>query len=200
MQLRASRRSAFASSCERWASATSERPTRSCPGRSTRRRPRSSPRSCAVCSTPTAASTTATKSRYVGLGSASKQLLQGAQRLLSTFGVASSIYADPHRHAERVLPTQRSTVDERSYNAGPMFDLRICSPSIAAFADEIGFTVTAKVRQAREAARRASLLQRRPDDDSTRRTRSDDGVELTYNLSEPRNHSYVANGVVVRNC
>ena len=31
-------------------------------------------------------------------------------------------------------------------------------------------------------------------------TRRDDGVELTYNLSEPRNHSYVANGVVVRNC
>ena len=28
----------------------------------------------------------------------------------------------------------------------------------------------------------------------------EDGVELTYNLSEPRNHSYVANGVVVRNC
>ena len=25
-------------------------------------------------------------------------------------------------------------------------------------------------------------------------------LELTYNLSEPRNHSYVANGVVVRNC
>ncbi len=30
--------------------------------------------------------------------------------------------------------------------------------------------------------------------------RIDEGVELTYNLSEPRNHSYVVNGVVVRNC
>src|SRR6056297_3734371 len=30
--------------------------------------------------------------------------------------------------------------------------------------------------------------------------RLDEGIELTYNLSEPRNHSYVANGVVVRNC
>jgi ribonucleoside-diphosphate reductase alpha chain len=30
--------------------------------------------------------------------------------------------------------------------------------------------------------------------------RCDDGVELTYNLSEPRNHSYVVNGIVVRNC
>ncbi len=30
--------------------------------------------------------------------------------------------------------------------------------------------------------------------------RSDEGIELTYNLSEPRNHSYVVNGVVVRNC
>jgi ribonucleoside-diphosphate reductase alpha chain len=32
------------------------------------------------------------------------------------------------------------------------------------------------------------------------RERHDDGVELTFNLSEPRNHSYVVNGVVVRNC
>ncbi len=30
--------------------------------------------------------------------------------------------------------------------------------------------------------------------------RTDDGVELTYNLSEPRNHSYVVDGIVVRNC
>ncbi len=30
--------------------------------------------------------------------------------------------------------------------------------------------------------------------------RTNDGVELTYNLTEPRNHSYVVNGVVVRNC
>src|SRR5690606_31029451 len=30
--------------------------------------------------------------------------------------------------------------------------------------------------------------------------RSDDGIELTYNLSEPRNHSYVVNGLVVSNC
>jgi len=30
--------------------------------------------------------------------------------------------------------------------------------------------------------------------------RTDDGVELTFNLSEPRNHSYVVDGIVVRNC
>jgi ribonucleoside-diphosphate reductase alpha chain len=30
--------------------------------------------------------------------------------------------------------------------------------------------------------------------------RTEDGRELTYNLSEPRNHSYIVNGLVVRNC
>ena len=30
--------------------------------------------------------------------------------------------------------------------------------------------------------------------------RTPDGVELTYNLTEPRNHSYVVNGLVVANC
>src|SRR6266702_1512677 len=30
--------------------------------------------------------------------------------------------------------------------------------------------------------------------------RTPDGVELTYNLTEPRNHSYIVNGLVVANC
>ena len=30
--------------------------------------------------------------------------------------------------------------------------------------------------------------------------RTNDGHELTYNLKEPRNHSYVVNGIVTRNC
>src|SRR5262249_15863610 len=30
--------------------------------------------------------------------------------------------------------------------------------------------------------------------------RTPDGIELTYNLMEPRNHSYIVNGLVVANC
>jgi ribonucleoside-diphosphate reductase alpha chain len=68
------------------------------------------------------------------------------------------------------------------------------------FAAEIGFGLSRK-----SAVLQAAIVDRPRgsyDVDTTIRltARTDDGVELTYNLSEPRNHSYVANGVVVRNC
>ncbi|MEK7425402.1 MAG: LAGLIDADG family homing endonuclease [Actinomycetota bacterium] len=138
------------------------------------------------------------KSRYVGLGSASKQLLQGAQRLLATLGVTSSIYATKGESREAFSYT---TVDgqDRRYSAGPMFDLRISAGGIRRFADVIGFSVRAK---ADKLATVLSQHRQYAKDQTTAQlvSRTDDGVELTYNLSEPRNHSYVANGVVVRNC
>ena len=140
-----------------------------------------------------------TKSRYVGLGSASKRLLQGAQRLLSTLGIASSIY--PTRIGDTADSFSYTTVDgeQRNYGAGPMFDLRISAGAIKLFSDVVGFNVTSKRDKL---SRLLSEHRQYAKDQTTTRlvTRVDDGVELTYNLSEPRNHSYVANGVVVRNC
>ncbi|MGD9999248.1 MAG: LAGLIDADG family homing endonuclease, partial [Ilumatobacteraceae bacterium] len=139
------------------------------------------------------------KSRYVGLGSASKRLLQGAQRLLTTLGISSSIYATRTSSVGGVFPYTTVAGDEQTYSAGPMFDLRISAGSIRRFADVVGFTVGSKRDKL------ANLLAEHrfyAKHQSTTRlvSRTDDGVELTYNLSEPRNHSYVANGVVVRNC
>ena len=140
-----------------------------------------------------------TKSRYVGLGSASKRLLQGAQRLLSTLGIASSIY--PTRSGEAAASFSYTTVDgdQRTDSGGPMFDLRVSAGAIKLFSDVVGFSVTSK----RDTLSRLLSEHRQYEKDQTTTrlvTRRDDGVELTYNLSEPRNHSYVANGVVVRNC
>ena len=139
-----------------------------------------------------------TKSRYVGLGSASKPLLQGVQRLLTTFGVASSIYATRGGSKTSFSDTRRDGTDV-SYGSGPTFDLRISSRSIAVFAREIGFSLSVKSAKLDELVTNHRFYDV---DQTTARlvSRTDDGVELTYNLSEPRNHSYVANGVVVRNC
>jgi ribonucleoside-diphosphate reductase alpha chain len=79
-----------------------------------------------------------------------------------------------------------------------MFDLRISRQDIAAYARDIGFSLSAK------AAKLSGILE----DHALRRSkastrlvhRTPDGVELTYNLTEPKNHSYVVNGLVVRNC
>ena len=89
---------------------------------------------------------------------------------------------------------RRRTTDRATY------DLRISGASMQRFAAEIGFGLSRKA-----AVLRSAVIERSRgfyEVDTTIRLvgRLDDGVELTYNLSEPRNHSYVANGIVVRNC
>ena len=73
--------------------------------------------------------------------------------------------------------------------------------SVERFAAEIGFTLRRKAAMLRTAVvERLRPAYERAVAPIHLTERIDDGIELTYNLSEPRNHSYVANGVVVRNC
>jgi len=135
---------------------------------------------------------------YVGLGSASKALLKDVQRLLTTFGISSRLYKTKAATSDGSFSYTSKSGQARSYGNAAFYDLRISSVSLAVFAEHIGFSLGSK----------AALLQDilfDHDRYSVRRTahlleRSDDGVELTYNLSEPRNHSYIVDGVVVRNC
>jgi ribonucleoside-diphosphate reductase alpha chain len=138
------------------------------------------------------------KERYVGLGSSSHELLRGAQRLLSTVGVFSRIYVTRKESTDVAFTYVRNDGTFSIYESSPMFDLRITGRSIERFADAIGFSIPHKV----ETLRHVLTAHRRYSTDTTVRLteRTDDGVELTYNLSEPRNHSYIVNGLVVRNC
>jgi ribonucleoside-diphosphate reductase alpha chain len=143
------------------------------------------------------AAQTANGTRYVGLGSVSVELLRDVQRMLSCFGIGSRIHPTRETGASTFTYT---TVDgaDREYTGGQSYDLRISGQDIPAFAAAIGFDhrrkaerlagwlSTARFHRTRQTARLVS--------------REFDGIETTYNLSEPRNHSYVANGVVVRNC
>jgi ribonucleoside-diphosphate reductase alpha chain len=137
------------------------------------------------------------KSRYVGLGSASAELLRGVQRLLSTLGISSRVY--PTRQAaDGAFSYVRKDGGTATYGSQPQFDLRISSRSIAAFAEHINFSVPAKREKL------ASLIANHRFYDKATAVqlveRTDDGVELTYNLTESRNHSYVVQGLPVSNC
>jgi ribonucleoside-diphosphate reductase alpha chain len=136
---------------------------------------------------------------YVGLGSISPELLRGVQRLLSTFGVSSRIYTANNAGQSR-FTYERADGSTVRYQRHASYDLRIFGSSVTRFAAEIGFGL-----QRKAAILRSIITDRvRPEYHTNtaihlvERTQQD--VELTYNLSEPRNHSYVANGVVVRNC
>jgi ribonucleoside-diphosphate reductase alpha chain len=135
----------------------------------------------------------------VGLGSPSRNLLLGVQKLLATFGVGS-----------RISSTRRPGEPPRSYAGGDdaphqhqqagTYELRIASSSIIPFARHIGFSLSRKQGLLRDLVMDPPV-ELHPFGTTARLVeRTEDGVELTYNLSEPRNHSYVVDGFVVRNC
>ena len=136
--------------------------------------------------------------RYVGLGSCSKELLRDVQRLLSARKTFSRIYDTNEASEEGSFSYVRNDGSEVTYARSAMSDLRITAKSIERYATLIGFSHPDK------AAKLASLINDhvRYDTANTVRlaSRSDDGTETTYNLCEPRNHSYVVNGLVVSNC
>ncbi len=69
------------------------------------------------------------KGSYVGLGSASRMLLVDVQRLLTTFGISSTIYRG-RGTAKSSFPYVRKDGSTTEYQGSPMFDLRISSTSI----------------------------------------------------------------------
>ena len=137
---------------------------------------------------------------YVGLGSTSPDLLRGVQRLLTTFGITSRVYQAKKAAKRGPFSYTNKSGETVAYGSSATYDLRITSGSVAVFAEHIGFSLSRKAALLREL-----IVQPRKRPYTARRTgrlleRTNDGIELTYNLSEPRNHSYIVDGIVVRNC
>ncbi|MPZ87939.1 MAG: ribonucleoside-diphosphate reductase [Nitriliruptorales bacterium] len=138
------------------------------------------------------------KYRYVGLGTRSHELALGVQRLLSTFGIFSRLYARDAAEGSKFSYARKDGSEVSYQSRGAAYDLRIAGRSMVAFASLIGFRLPSK-RTALEAVL-AERTRYRTDETVRVVEAVSDGYELTYNLSEPRNHSYIVNGVVVRNC
>jgi ribonucleotide reductase alpha subunit len=135
--------------------------------------------------------------RYVGLGSRSEELLIGVQELLASLGIAGRIYRTGVKSDS--FTYTRSDGSSAVYGSnGPSYDLRISGRHIAHFRSLIGFD------HAEKAAKLDALVADhdfyRVDETVRLVSRESQGFETTYNLTEPRNHSYVVSGVVVANC
>ncbi|MCA1839396.1 MAG: ribonucleoside-diphosphate reductase, partial [Actinobacteria bacterium] len=136
-------------------------------------------------------------SRYVGLSSRSKKLLQDVQLLLNCFGVASRIYKESRKPRAKAFKYTTVGGETREYLSNPGWDLRIFGRSIGEFDARIGFSLPNKVSRLNELAR----YEYRDVEALVRlQSRESNGFELTYNLTEPRNHSYAVRGLVVANC
>jgi len=136
--------------------------------------------------------------RYVGLGSRSEELLIGVQELLASFGIASRIYKTSDRKQDSFQYTRKDGSEVRYGTEGPSYDLRISAQGIREFQRHIGFSLPGKQAKLDQIVAEKELY-------TVSRTvtvvsRKALGYQVTYNLTEPRNHSYVVGGTVVANC
>src|SRR5260370_3826591 len=86
-----------------------------------------------------------------------------------------------------------------SYDSdGPGFDLRITGRSLREFGLRIGFSLPSKAHKLLKIIASTTFYNK---DETVRLVSKESrGFETTYNLTEPRNHSYIVGGTVVANC
>src|SRR5262249_6797171 len=135
---------------------------------------------------------------YVGLGSRSEELLIGVQELLASLGIASRIYQTSKVKANSFRYTRKHGTEVTYGSTGPSYDLRITAEAVREFQRLVGFTLPRKQE-------RLDWIVENTEYYKVNRSvrlvsRQSQGFELTYNLTEPRNHSYIVGGTVVANC
>ncbi len=136
--------------------------------------------------------------RYVSLGSKSEELLVGVQELLASFGIASQIYQTADLKRDSFSCTRKDGSETSYGNEGPFYDLRISNTSMAEFSALVNFSLESKSQDLIDAIDFRRVYNKSVD--VRLRSRESRGFETTYNLTEPRNHSYVVGGTVVANC
>ena len=123
--------------------------------------------------------------------------MRGVQELLTSLGIASRIYETGVKKDSFEYTTVGG--EHRSYGSdGPSYDLRISGRSVRQFAARVGFTSSTKQQKLDVLLIEHDFYAKA--ETVYLRARRDDGFETTYNLTEPRNHSYIVGGVVVANC
>ena len=139
------------------------------------------------------------KSQYVALDSVSLELLRQVQLLLLSFGIKAKLYEDRRVLGQTTALLPDGQGGAREYPVAQIHSLRVSRASRVVFEREIGF-----LPESPKAARLADL-NRRVAAYSERLTDrvaalAPCGVEDVFDLTEPRSHHFVANGLVVHNC
>ncbi len=134
--------------------------------------------------------------RYVGLGSVSEKLLKDVQQLLLSFGIVSKIYKT--RKPRKAFSYIKKTGELKEYYGKQLYDLRITAKSLVKFKEKIGFMLTDKQEKLSRIVQKQEFYN--VDESISLISREYAGQELTYNLTESINHSYLANGIIVANC
>jgi ribonucleoside-diphosphate reductase alpha chain len=139
------------------------------------------------------------KSQYVGLDSTSLELLQQVQLLLLSFGIKAKIYENRRAltQLETLLPDGKG--GKKLYPVQQMHSLRISRSSRVLFEKEVGFAEgSVKGEQLRQLNQNVDTYLDKLQDRVL--SLMPLGIEAVYDVTEPRTHHFVANGLVVHNC
>ncbi|MCY9785023.1 vitamin B12-dependent ribonucleotide reductase [Nocardiopsis sp. EMB25] len=136
--------------------------------------------------------------RYVGLSTRSERLAREVQELLAPFGIASRVYKTSDGKPDTFSYVRKDGSAVTYGSDGPFVDLRISSRFLYDFSALVNFTIESKSDRLQDALD----FRRVYNTDSSVRlvSRESQGFETTYNLTEPRNHSYIVGSTVVANC
>ncbi len=120
--------------------------------------------------------------------------------LLDSLGIRGRIYDVTGRAHNRGFPyTRKKEGNEVFYESnGRSFDLRISGSALPLFFGLVGFDLERKLFKLERSVVGHSQYSTKCW--SRLRQRDFAGFELTYNLTEPINHSYIVDGLVVSNC
>jgi ribonucleoside-diphosphate reductase alpha chain len=138
------------------------------------------------------------KGANIRLTSVSIDLLEGVQRLLINFGIASKIYRNRRNEAQRLLPDGKGC--ERAYNCQAYHELVISKQNVVAFADEINFLQETKKEKLQNCFNDLKRGFYRENFVATVKAVVPDGEEDVFDITVPGPHSFVANGIVISNC
>nr|HET6901187.1 LAGLIDADG family homing endonuclease [Ktedonobacteraceae bacterium] len=138
------------------------------------------------------------KGLSVRLTSISQDLLEGVQRLLLNFGIASHLYKNRRQAGARELPDGKG--GKAAYECQIYHDLIISLSNLRPFAQRIGFLTPEKQNKLETALQGYARGPYRENFLATFESLTPDGEEMVYDLSEPEAHLFVANGLIVHNC
>ena len=133
----------------------------------------------------------------VRLNSSRPELLEGVQRTLLNFGIASRIYL---RRKARVASMPDGKGGTGDYDTLPNYEVVIGKDNVRRFKDEIGFLNESKNARLADAVKAYKKGFYRERFLATFDRLEPLGEEPVYDLTEPMTHSFVANGMCISNC
>lgn len=134
----------------------------------------------------------------VHLTSTSKTLVEGVQRLLLNFGIASYMRTNRREAGMHKRPDGK---DNKAFSSGQTYtDLAITKSNLKVFASEIGFLAKEKQDRLIEYLDRFACELHSEHFLATFESLVPDGEETVYDLSEPEQHLFVGNGIICHNC